>query len=130
MPNAEIFACLRPQAARSAHTGASGERQQSRLPLKIHQPLLVQRERTRIGMLGRVEIARTIDMLIVRENTEDLYVRRERLEDNGDTAIAERVITRSASRRIAQVAFEQARLRAAQPMAPSRCRHRAAHPRR
>lgn len=41
-----------------------------------------------------------VDMLIVRENTEGLYSGRERLE--GDTAVAERIITRQASRRIAQ----------------------------
>ncbi|MCL4833799.1 MAG: isocitrate/isopropylmalate dehydrogenase family protein, partial [Caldilineaceae bacterium] len=46
-----------------------------------------------------------VDMLIVRENTECLYVKRERLEDGGDTAIAERVITRRASERIARMAF-------------------------
>jgi homoisocitrate dehydrogenase len=46
-----------------------------------------------------------VDMLIVRENTECLYVKRERTEDNGDTAIAERVITRRASERIARMAF-------------------------
>ena len=50
-------------------------------------------------------------MLIVRENTEGLYAGRERRE--GDTAIAERVITRHASERIARVAYEQARHRAA-----------------
>ena len=57
-----------------------------------------------------------IDMLIVRENTEGLYAGRERRE--GDTAIAERVITRHASERIARVAFEQARQRA-QSQSPS-----------
>ena len=55
--------------------------------------------------------AHPIDMLIVRENTEGLYAGRERRE--GDTAIAERVITRHASERIARVAFEQARRRGA-----------------
>jgi homoisocitrate dehydrogenase len=55
-----------------------------------------------------------IDLLIVRENTECLYVKRERLEDGGDTAIAERVITRHASTRIARTAFEQARSRSTQ----------------
>ena len=43
-----------------------------------------------------------IDMIIVRENSEGLYSGRERVEDGGDTAIAERVITRTASRRIAE----------------------------
>jgi homoisocitrate dehydrogenase len=52
-----------------------------------------------------------VDLLIVRENTEGLYSGRERRE--GDTAIAERVVTRAASERIARVAFEQARLRRA-----------------
>ncbi len=53
-----------------------------------------------------------IDLLIVRENTECLYVRQERLEDDGDTAVAQRVITRAASQRIAHTAFAQARRRA------------------
>jgi homoisocitrate dehydrogenase len=47
-----------------------------------------------------------IDLLIVRENSEGLYVRRERRE--GDTAVAERVITGRGSARIAQVACEWA----------------------
>jgi homoisocitrate dehydrogenase len=51
-----------------------------------------------------------LDFLIVRENTEGLYAGRERSE-GADTAIAERVITRQASERIARVAFEQARRR-------------------
>lgn len=51
-----------------------------------------------------------IDLLIVRENTEGLYSGRERRE--GDTAIAERVITRHGSERIVRVACEQARQRA------------------
>lgn len=54
-----------------------------------------------------------VDMLIVRENTECLYVKQERLADHGATAIAERVITRRASERIAHTAFQQARLRQA-----------------
>jgi homoisocitrate dehydrogenase len=53
-----------------------------------------------------------LDFLIVRENTEGLYAGRERSEGD-NTAIAERVITRQASERIARVAFEQARARAA-----------------
>ena len=47
-----------------------------------------------------------IDLLIVRENTECLYVRQERLEDGGNTAVAQRVITRRASERIARNAFD------------------------
>ena len=48
-----------------------------------------------------------IDILIVRENTEGLYIRRERWQD-ADTAIAERSITRIACERIARVAAEHA----------------------
>ena len=59
-----------------------------------------------------------IDMLIVRENTEGLYSGRERRE--GDTAIAERVITRNGSERIVRAACEQAlkrsRARGTQPV--------------
>lgn len=60
-----------------------------------------------------IGLGRPVDLVIVRENTEDLYVGRERLEEGGDTAIAERVITRRASTRIARVAFELALRRAA-----------------
>ena len=38
-----------------------------------------------------------VDLVIVRENTECLYVKRERDEDGGDRVIAECVITRAAS---------------------------------
>lgn len=54
-----------------------------------------------------------VDMLIVRENTECLYVKQERWTEEGETAVAERVITRRASARIAHTAFQQARLRQA-----------------
>jgi homoisocitrate dehydrogenase len=50
-----------------------------------------------------------LDLLIVRENTEGLYAGCERRE--GDTAIAERVITVKGSERIARVAFEKAAVR-------------------
>jgi homoisocitrate dehydrogenase len=52
-----------------------------------------------------------VDMFIVRENTECLYVKQERLEDDGEKAIANRVITKKASKRIARVAFELAETR-------------------
>lgn len=51
-----------------------------------------------------------LDLLIVRENTEGLYAGRERAE-NDDTMIAERVITRGASERIARIAFQHAQSR-------------------
>jgi homoisocitrate dehydrogenase len=47
-----------------------------------------------------------IDLLIVRENSEGLYVRRER--SDGETAVAERVITRHGAQRITRVACELA----------------------
>ena len=47
-----------------------------------------------------------IDLLIVRENSEGLYVRRER--SDGQRAVAERVITRRGAERIARVACELA----------------------
>lgn len=50
-----------------------------------------------------------IDLAIVRENTEGLYSGIERVEDDGDRAITERVITRAGSERIVRKAFELAR---------------------
>jgi homoisocitrate dehydrogenase len=49
-----------------------------------------------------------INLLIVRENTEGLYSGIERLEDGGNRAVTERVITRRASERIVRKAFELA----------------------
>jgi len=51
-----------------------------------------------------------VDILIVRENTECLYVKQEKLEQTkeGKVAVANRVITEYASTRIAQMAFKQA----------------------
>jgi len=50
-----------------------------------------------------------IDLVIVRENTEGLYAGIERLEDDGNRAITERVITRKGSERIIRKAFDLAR---------------------
>lgn len=55
-----------------------------------------------------------VDLVVVRENTEGLYSGRERLEDDGATAIAERVITRRGSERIVRAAFELAQTRASE----------------
>jgi len=49
-----------------------------------------------------------IDMVIVRENTEDLYSGVERVEDNGNRAISEMIITRLASERVIRKAFDLA----------------------
>jgi homoisocitrate dehydrogenase len=63
-----------------------------------------------VRSLPHISPAQGIDFMVVRENTEGLYVQRERRE--GDTAIAERVITKDASARIGLVALELAARRA------------------
>ncbi|MBI4758456.1 MAG: isocitrate/isopropylmalate dehydrogenase family protein, partial [Chloroflexi bacterium] len=50
-----------------------------------------------------------VDLVIVRENTEDLYVGRESQVIPGESAEAIKVITRQGSRRIVRFAFEYAR---------------------
>jgi homoisocitrate dehydrogenase len=50
-----------------------------------------------------------IDMVIVRENTEGMYSGIERVEENGDRAITERVITRKGSERVLRKAFDLAK---------------------
>ncbi len=50
-----------------------------------------------------------VNFVIVRENTEGLYSGVERLEDGGNRAITERIITRKGSERITRYAFELAK---------------------
>lgn len=50
-----------------------------------------------------------IDLIIVRENTEGLYSGIERLEESGERAVTERVVTRKGSERILRKAFDLAR---------------------
>jgi len=50
-----------------------------------------------------------VDLLVVRENTEDLYVQQEHTEDAGETGISEKVITRAATERIAHKTYQLAR---------------------
>lgn len=71
-------------------------------------PILTLRRHFDLFANLRPAVSENIDMLIVRENTEGLYSRRERVEDNGQTAIAERVITARASERIVRMACQQA----------------------
>ncbi len=52
-----------------------------------------------------------IDLVIVRENTEDLYKGFEYFTPDGEAAVALRVITRKGSRRIAEYAFKLAEKR-------------------
>lgn len=47
-----------------------------------------------------------IDLLIVRENTEDLYIGDEHTADEGATATAHKVITRAATERVARAAYD------------------------
>jgi homoisocitrate dehydrogenase len=60
-----------------------------------------------VRSLPRVSPREGVNLLIVRENTEGLYSGRERLD--GDSAIAERVITQAASERIGRLAAELVR---------------------
>ncbi len=60
-----------------------------------------------VSSLPGVSPRQDVDMIIVRENTEDLYIGQE--ESDGETATAVRRITRKASRRIAQRALALAR---------------------
>jgi isocitrate dehydrogenase (NAD+) len=74
--------------------------------------------RTELGLYANLRPARSlpgapclypdVDLVIVRENTEDLYTGRERMVD-ADTAECIKVITRGASERIARFAFDYAR---------------------
>ncbi|MBZ0289535.1 MAG: isocitrate/isopropylmalate dehydrogenase family protein [Anaerolineae bacterium] len=47
-----------------------------------------------------------VDLLVVRENTEDLYIGHEHTENEGKTGIAEKVITREATERVARLAYD------------------------
>jgi homoisocitrate dehydrogenase len=49
-----------------------------------------------------------VDLLVVRENTEDLYVQHEETSADQETVTAEKVITRAASERVARMAFDLA----------------------
>ena len=51
---------------------------------------------------------RGVDLIVVRENTEDLYIGDEKTADAGDTGIATKRITRSATELIAHKAFQLA----------------------
>lgn len=46
-----------------------------------------------------------VDLFVVRENTEDLYISEEQVADDGDTGTATKIITRKATERIAHMAY-------------------------
>jgi homoisocitrate dehydrogenase len=52
---------------------------------------------------------RDVDLIVVRENTEDLYVQREHTDSSGDRGVSEKVITRAATERVARRTYELAR---------------------
>ena len=49
-----------------------------------------------------------VDLVIVRENTEDLYVGNETTTDEGSRGVAQKVITRVATERVARLAYDLA----------------------
>lgn len=49
-----------------------------------------------------------VDLIVVRENTEDLYVGQETTSEQGNRIVAQKVITRGATERVAQLAYELA----------------------
>jgi len=57
---------------------------------------------------GVKSIYKNLDILIVRENTEGMYSQIESFDENGDKAIADRVITKKASMKICEFAFKNA----------------------
>jgi homoisocitrate dehydrogenase len=50
-----------------------------------------------------------LDLLVVRENTEDVYVVEEELAEDGQSSFAKKVVTRGATERIAHTAYALAR---------------------
>jgi homoisocitrate dehydrogenase len=56
-----------------------------------------------------------VNLLVVRENTEDLYTGSETTSASGDTSIARKVITRRATERVAHSAYKLARLAGRSP---------------
>lgn len=51
-----------------------------------------------------------VDLVVVRENTEDVYIGQEETSPDEDTGIAKKVVTRAASERIAHTCYQLARL--------------------
>lgn len=74
------------------------------------------------AQLPALKTKNVIDLVVVRENTEGLYAGQE--SSDGETAIAQRVITRRASERIVHVALKLARSR--RSLSPSASEGRAA----
>ncbi len=75
--------------------------------LTIRQSLKLYANLRPVSSLPNFSTREDVDLVVVRENSEGLYCGRER--SDGETAIAERVITKTASERIARKACEIAR---------------------
>lgn len=51
-----------------------------------------------------------VNLVVVRENTEDVYVSDEQMSPAGDRSTAKKIITRAASEQVAQMAFHMAKI--------------------
>ncbi len=49
-----------------------------------------------------------VDLVVVRENTEDIYIGHEYTQDSGSVGVAEKIITRAATERVAHKAYQLA----------------------
>lgn len=50
-----------------------------------------------------------VDMMVIRENTEDLYIVSEQTDESGQTSTAQKIITRGATERVSRLAYELTR---------------------
>lgn len=103
LPAETLAACAAADAALFGATSSPMDKVEG-----YRSPILSLRRHFDLYANLRPAVGTGIDLLIVRENTEGLYSQRERVEDGGATAIAERVITARASARIVRAACEQA----------------------
>jgi len=78
-------------------------------PVQNQEPRTKNQDNADAGSRFSVLGSQSVDLVVVRENTEGLYAGLE--TSDGETAVAQRVITRKASERIARVAFALARAR-------------------
>ena len=76
--------------------------------VRMRQELQLYANLRPIHSIPHVSSRSNIDLLILRENTEGLYSGSERLEEDGNRAVTERIITRAGSERIIRKAFELA----------------------
>eukprot|EP00002_Diphylleia_rotans_P037269 TRINITY_DN830_c0_g4_i1.p1 TRINITY_DN830_c0_g4~~TRINITY_DN830_c0_g4_i1.p1 ORF type:complete len:393 (+),score=99.98 TRINITY_DN830_c0_g4_i1:48-1226(+) len=59
-----------------------------------------------IASIPTPDSRKNVDLLIIRENTECLFSSQERIDGARETAVADRIITRQASQKIAKLAFQ------------------------